>query len=92
MNDETLFQVMMVAFVATLVNLYAQECIVVQDGNEMTVYYTSCLDEAFNDAPTGAVIYLAGGNYSFCQSATVIDKKLTIIGAGGFVKGTPITN
>lgn len=61
---KTLFQVIMVAFLASVVNLYVQECNLVQDGNDMTVYYTSCLDEAFNDSPTGAVIYLTGGFYN----------------------------
>lgn len=72
--------------------LNAQECIVVQLGEDITVYYESCLDEAFSDAPAGATIYLSGGNFSFCNEASVIDKKLTIIGAGVYPVATTATN
>jgi len=79
---KTLFQAVMVVFLATLMNMYAQECIIVQDGNDITAYYTTCLDEAINDAPNGATIYLSGGYFSFCQATTKIDKEIHFIGAG----------
>ncbi|MCO5252142.1 MAG: hypothetical protein M9949_12100 [Candidatus Kapabacteria bacterium] len=66
----------------TALSLNAQECIVVQEGEDITVYYTTCLDQAINEASPDAVVYLSGGVFSFCNSATVIDKKLQFIGAG----------
>lgn len=76
---------------STTFGLNAQEYIVVQSGNDITVYYTTCLDEAVNDAPNGAVIYLSGGYFSFCQSNTKIEKKLQFIGAGYHPLGTLAT-
>lgn len=71
----------LVVFMTTL-SIFSQECIVVQEGGNITVYYTNCLDQAIDEASDGAVIYLSGGYYSMCNPVTEIDKKLHFIGAG----------
>ncbi|MCO5252144.1 MAG: hypothetical protein M9949_12110 [Candidatus Kapabacteria bacterium] len=76
----------------SVINANSQECIIVQNGEDMTIYYDSCLDDAFNDALDGSTIYISGGNFSFCDGATVVDKKLTIFGAGVYPVATTATN
>lgn len=66
----------------------AQQQIIVQDGNETTLYTN--LDTAVAMAPSGAYVYLPGGYFNV-GSGLIVDKKLNIIGAGHYPDSTLAT-
>ena len=70
------------AIMATI-GLYAQQISVVSSGGSTSLYRT--LQEAIEGADPGSVIYLPGGGFPIADSVK-INKKLTIIGIGHYVK------